>query len=67
MKHTQRKTWSQDPPFSKTNIGRACLYDDVPCVVSSVGEGPYGENVTFSKGTSTITTTPGLDHRFSWV
>ncbi len=63
---TERRTWPQDPPFPKINVGRACLYDGVPCIVTEEGEGPFGPNVTFKRSSATITTSPGLDDRFAW-
>lgn len=62
------KPWArrQDEPFPKTNVGRACLYDERPAIVKEVSVGEYGERVTFEVDGSTITTTPGLDPRFRW-
>ncbi len=68
MKIREHTTRKQDEPFPKSNIGRALLYDNRPAIVASVSEGEYGERVTFvTADGSTITTTPGLDPRFSWV
>lgn len=57
----------QDDPFPQTNVGRAGLWDEKAVIVKEVGEGEYGERVTFdTEDGATITTTPGLDPRFRW-
>jgi hypothetical protein len=56
----------QDDPFPQTNVGRACLYDERPAIVTVVSKGEYGERVTFEVDGSTTSTTPGLDPRFRW-
>ena len=59
---------SREPPTPKSNVGRACLWDEKLAVVKAVIEGEYGERVTFdTEDGSTITTTPGLDPRFRWL
>lgn len=46
-------------------IGDVVYWDNLPCTVTKLSEGEYGQRVTFTRGGTTITTTPGLDPRFS--
>jgi hypothetical protein len=51
--------------MSNIKVGDTVYYDGVPSTVTGLSPGEYGERVTFNCNGSTITTTPGLDHRFS--
>lgn len=51
-----------------TKIGDTVYYDGEPALVTAVDPGgEYGERVTFNRDGSIITTTPGLDDRFSFA
>jgi hypothetical protein len=46
-------------------IGDTICYDGIRYVITALSDGEYGTRVTFTRGLVTITTTPGLDPRYS--